>query len=126
MEGVCMGRGGRTRRVQDTVTRKLKHGASSRFSRGDYGDLVFWEFTEQCLFYKIRKSINNYQYNTQSAQDIAIFYCKADILKFYHFPLTITDTNSLHHAYCQKAILLWRNYIKRIFFLIITTLLNIY
>ena len=57
-------------------------------------------FRKLCLFYKIKKTglpeylfnmipKSNHQYNTRSIEDVATFYCRADVIKYFYFPHTI-------------------------------------
>ena len=59
-------------------------------------------FRKLCLFFKIIKHglpgylfklipQSNHQYNTQSNEDIATFYCRIDVFKCSYFPATIME-----------------------------------
>ena len=59
-------------------------------------------FKKLCLIFKIKKTglpeylVNmmpqrNHQYNTQSVEDVKVFYCRTDVLKYSYFPHAILE-----------------------------------
>ena len=38
---------------------------------------------------------SNHQYSTQSNEDVATSYCRADVFKYSYFPYTILEWNKL-------------------------------
>ena len=64
-----------------------------------------WWFRKLCLFYKVKKTglpeylfnmipQSNHQYNTQSIEDVAIFYCRTDVLELNKLDMQIRRSES--------------------------------
>ena len=57
---------------------------------------------------------NTHQYSTRLAEDVTIFYCKTDIIRYSYFPSTIFEWNNLDIKIGKaNSLIPFKNYLLR-------------